>query len=290
MELQRLDLAADGSMRAHIVDGDGRARVEPLAADPAAQPLWGRSVDFVARRLSDGDFAAESALITQVARAAVAAVRKRDHDQHGVPLPSQNEGSPSEVRFWQSLYEQRGDGWDLARATPPLATYFARHSPSGKRTLVVGCGRGHEARLLAQAGALVTAVDFAPAAIAEARRLAEREQLRVTFLERDLFLLSNEPQLLQGFELVVEHCCFCAIDPARREEYVRVMAALMAPGAQLVGLFYCHGRAGGPPFSVGEDELPRLFAPAFALESLTTPADSSATRQGDERLAVFSRR
>jgi SAM-dependent methyltransferase len=290
MDLARLDIAADGAMRAHVIDGNGSARVEELPPDAAARALWGRNIDFAARRLSDGDYEAELPLLTMVARAALQAVRKRDSVERGVPLPSENRGSPSEVSFWQSLYERRGDGWDVARPAPPLARWFAAHPPTGERALVVGCGRGHEARMLAAAGALVTAIDFAPSAIVEARALAEREGAAITFLERDLFALASEASLRRGFDLVVEHCCFCAIDPARRDEYADVMAELLPPGGALVGLFYCHGRAGGPPFSVAEAELERHFARAFSLVSLTTPADSIATRQGDERLAVFQRR
>jgi SAM-dependent methyltransferase len=290
MDLLRLELAADGAMRAHVIDGNGAARVETLPPDETARALWGRVIDFAARRLSEGDYEAELVRLTAVARAAMQAVRKRDHVERGVPLPSENAGSPSQISFWQSLYERRGDGWDMARAAPPLLRWFGTHSPAGRRALVVGCGRGHEARMLAARGAIVTAIDFAPSAIVEAGALAEREGLAITFLERDLFRLADEEAMRGGFDLVVEHCCFCAIDPARRDEYVAVVAELMPARGQLVGLFYCHGRAGGPPFSVGEAELERHFARAFTLESLTTPTDSVATRQGDERLAVFSRR
>jgi SAM-dependent methyltransferase len=290
MDLLRLDIAADGAMRAHVRDGNGGVRIEGLPPDEQARAFAGRSVDFVARRLEHGDFEAEVARLGTLARAALQAVRQRDSVERGVPMAAQNEGSPSEMRFWQTLYEKSGDGWDLGRPAPPLESWFATHAPAGKRTLVLGCGRGHEARMLARAGARVTAVDFAPSAIAEARPLAEREGLAIEWLERDLFTLASDDELRRGFDLVVEHCCFCAIDPARRGEYVRVVAELVPSGGELVGLFYSHGRAGGPPFSVGEGELRDAFAAAFDLVELATPRDSIATRFADERIAIFRRR
>jgi methyl halide transferase len=290
MDLRRLEIAGDGTMRVHVVDGDGSARIEPLPADDLARPLWGRNIDFAARTLDGGDYDASLPLLTKVARAALSAVRQRDKVERGVPLPSDDRGDPSTLGFWQSLYEQRADGWDLARPSPPLARWFATHSPAGKRALVVGCGRGHEARMLAALGARVTGVDFAPAAIVEARALAARDGTAIDFFERDLFTLAGEERFVRAFDLVVEHCCFCAIDPARRGEYAAVMAQLVPSGGELVGLFYSHGRPGGPPFSVGEAELQRYFDADFELVSLATPPDSIATRQGDERLAHFRRR
>ena len=290
MDLRRLQIAGDGTMRAHVVDGDGAARVEPLPPDDNARPLWGREVDFASRTLDGGDYEAALPLLTAVARAALSAVRQRDKIMRGVPLASDDHGSPDDVAFWQSLYEKRGDGWDLARPSPPLARWFATHSPAGKRALVVGCGRGHEARLLASRGAVVTAVDFAPAAIADARALAAGDGTSIEFVERDLFALAGEPRFVRAFDLVVEHCCFCAIAPARRDDYVAVVAQLIPSGGELVGLFYSHGRPGGPPFSVAEEALRGHFARDFELVSLTTPPDSVATRQGDERLAHFRRR
>ena len=83
--------------------------------------------------------------------------------------------SPSDPQFWREAGRSRRKGWEIGQAAPPLARWFAAHPPVGKRTLVVGCGRGHEARMLAAAGAEVVAVDFAPEAIAEARLLAARQ-------------------------------------------------------------------------------------------------------------------
>ncbi|HEX9105131.1 MAG TPA: methyltransferase domain-containing protein, partial [Polyangia bacterium] len=94
--------------------------------------------------------------------------------------------SPSDPQFWRDKYAQAKQGWELGRPAPPLERWFAAHPPTGKRALVVGCGRGHEARMLARAGAHVVAVDFAPEALAEAQALAEREAVAVDFRLRDL--------------------------------------------------------------------------------------------------------
>jgi SAM-dependent methyltransferase len=195
--------------------------------------------------------------------------------------------SPSDARYWESHWERPTQGWEIGRAAPPLERWFDAHSPRGRRALVVGCGRGHEARMLAARGADVVAVDFAPTALAEARALAAAEKLPIDFRQRDLFALAKDPD---RYDLVVEHCCFCAIDPVRRPEYVDVVADVLADGGELVGLYWNHNKPGGPPFTVDNTELQRLFAARFVLKGMSVPDDSIERRRGQEILAQLYRR
>ena len=195
--------------------------------------------------------------------------------------------SPSDPQFWRDAYARPTQGWEIGRAAPPLERWFAQQPPAGKRALVVGCGRGHEARLLAAAGAEVVAIDFAPEAIADARARAAQDRLQVDFRVRDLFALRDD---VERYQLVVEHCCFCAIDPARRGEYVDLVADVLVEGGELVALFRTQCTPGGPPFAVAADEMQRLFARRFVLTHTSVPDDSVAGRRGGELLAHMTRR
>ena len=199
------------------------------------------------------------------------------------------EPGPSSHAFWEQKYQHGEDGWDLGEATPVLRRWTAEHASlvDGRRVLVIGCGRGHDARMLARAGAQVTAVDFAVDAVVAARELAAKEGVAMEVLQADLFELPSRPE---RYELCVEHTCFCAIDPERRAEYVSTIHALLSDGGRLVGLFYAHGRPGGPPFSTDDAELERLFSPRFVVEHRETPPDSIERRQGAERLWLLRRR
>ena len=54
-----------------------------------------------------------------------------------------------------------------------------------------------------------------------------------------------------AFDGVWEYTCFCAIDPARRDAYVRTIAAILKPGGWLLACFFPMRRvAAGPPFPV----------------------------------------
>ena len=196
--------------------------------------------------------------------------------------------SPSDPRFWREHWAQPKQGWEIGRAAPPLARWFAAHPPTGKRALVVGCGRGHEARMLAAAGADVVAIDFAPEAVAEARLLAAKEGVGVDFRVRDLFAPGAERE---KFDLVLEHCCFCAIDPARRGEYVERVADALVDGGAYVGLLRTRcNKPEGPPFSVSPEEVERLFGPHFVIEETRVPDDSIEARRGNELFVRMTRR
>ncbi len=77
--------------------------------------------------------------------------------------------------------------------------------------------------------------------------------------------------------------CFCAIDPARRPEYVELVRAILKPGGWLLACFFPVGEGtGGPPFSATRDEVRRLFTPAFACVESYVPTTSAPGRQGRE--------
>src|SRR5262249_45810568 len=146
---------------------------------------------------------------------------------------------------------------------------------------VPGCGRGHDARLLARTGYRVRAFDFADAPIREARALAERAGADVTFEQRDVFGLAADYR--DAFDGLWEYTCFCAIDPARRAEYVELVRTLLKPGGWLLACFFPIGeRPGGPPFATTEAEVRRLFEPAFTFEEAYIPRTSADGRQGRE--------
>lgn len=192
----------------------------------------------------------------------------------------------SDPAYWEAIYRSDSVGWELGAAAPPLARAFATLGAPG-RAVVVGCGRGHEARALAALGHDVVGIDFATEAVSEAREIAEKEGSRARFEQRDLFTLPGEHA---PFALWVEHTCFCAIDPARRGEYVGTAASSLSKGGTLLGLFYVHDRPGGPPHTTTREEVERLFAPSFEIVSLEVPPDSIPRRAGHELLATMKRR
>ncbi len=205
MELRSLHLDS-GKLKAHVrashpdrtVDGELSAEAtqrilaggEPLVAYLRAagrlpsggwfDELWlDADEKTVTVRLGDStetlDYQAVQPLVRELARAARREAVARKPDPPGLT---------PEAR-WEYLYHHGGDGWEMGKATPPLVRYFTAHPPRGaERSLVVGCGRGHEALLLARLGtpqSEVVGIDSAPAAVAIATRQAAALGLSVRF-------------------------------------------------------------------------------------------------------------
>ena len=156
------------------------------------------------------------------------------------------------------------------------------------RIAVPGCGRGHDCRLLASRGYRVWGFDFAEAAVTEARRLASREGVSVAVERRDVFTLDKD---YRGFfDGVWEYTCFCAIDPARREEYVQIIHAILRPGGRLLACFYpLREGTDGPPFPVSRPEIERVLASKFRILQSGPPGRSVERRQGLEWLVLAER-
>jgi SAM-dependent methyltransferase len=154
---------------------------------------------------------------------------------------------------------------------------------------VPGAGRGHDARLLARHGYVVTGFDFAEAAVIEARRLTARESMPVTFEQRDVFGLGSD--FPQAFDAAWEYTCFCAIDPDRRAEYAQVLYDILKPGGVLLACFYpLKDGTDGPPFPVSQAGIEAVFSPHFEILEAGAPAASPERRRGLEWLVTARRR
>ena len=194
----------------------------------------------------------------------------------------------SDPSFWEERYRAGQSGWDIGRPAPPFENLLrAPDRPTPGRLAALGCGRGHDALLFARHGFSVTGFDFAPSAVQDARSAAARSGIAAEFVQADLFTL---PTTYAGrFDYVLEHTCFCAIDPARRGEYVDVVRRLLRPGGELIALFFTHGQPGGPPFTTDVDEIRRLFGSVFTIERLEPARDSIESRRGREVLGRLRR-
>ncbi|MBI1848457.1 MAG: methyltransferase domain-containing protein [Candidatus Rokubacteria bacterium] len=191
----------------------------------------------------------------------------------------------SSPEFWNTLYAHHGDGWELGQPTPALVDFVESTPPPRGRVAVPGCGRAHDVRYLARRGYDAVGFDFSDAAVVEARALARAEGSTAPIEQRDIFTLARDHA--NAFEGLWEYTCFCAIDPARRAEYVRVVDAILKPGGWLLACFYpVRAYGAGPPFPVRREEVARLFTPPFRIERAFVPLRSVSRRQGQEWMVL----
>ena len=197
---------------------------------------------------------------------------------------------------WETRYRVGDTPWDKGAPAPPLLAWLENpaHRFDG-RVLVPGCGLGHDVRAIAATGQAVEVcgLDVSPAALAVARRVPAAGN--ETYVEADLF---NLPAEFRGrFDWVFEHTCFCAIDPARRADYVRAVEEVLRPAGRVFAIFYLQPwnqgepppPGGGPPFGVEARDLDELFAEAFDLVEEWTPTRAYAGREGRELVRLLRR-
>lgn len=191
--------------------------------------------------------------------------------------------------FWEKLYQNDEDHWDLGQPTPVFARLAAaRRFPPGDM-IVLGAGQGHDARLFARHGFQVTAVDFACKAVEQMRALAD-PFAPLQILYADIFSL---PQNWQScFDYVLEYVTFCAILPQHRREYAAVVNRLLRPGGMFIDLAFPIGkRPGGPPYVVQPDAVIALFQMlGFQLQHREFPVESVPMRKGYEELLILQKK
>jgi methyl halide transferase len=187
---------------------------------------------------------------------------------------------------WEKRYQKGQDRWDLGCPAPPLINLLASaQAPKAGRIAVLGCGSGQDAMLFSTAGFDVVGFDFAPSAIERACATAKARELDAQFLQRNIFELKAE--FLHGFDYVLEHTCFCTIDPILRSQYVQVVKDLLRPNGQLIALFYTNRWSDEPPFGIKPEAILALFTLHFDILLFKAAKDSIARRKGEEHLAIF---
>ncbi|MFM7464007.1 MAG: class I SAM-dependent methyltransferase, partial [Cyanobium sp.] len=159
------------------------------------------------------------------------------------------------------------------------------------RVLVPGCGRGHEAALLAALGFNAIGLDVSGEGLAEAKRIHGAGGPYLRWLQADLLDRKALAQAGLGEASlggVVEHTCFCAIAPEQRPAYLAQMHHLLEPGGWLLGLFWCHSRPGGPPYGSDPLALAMQIREAGFSERIWEPARGSVDGREGEWLGLWT--
>src|SRR5215467_7800650 len=153
--------------------------------------------------------------------------------------------------------------WDTGMPQPDLEQLVRRRAPG--RALDLGCGSGADAVYLAGHGWQAVGIDFAPEAIAAAKKKAEDAGVDATFVLGDASRLADA-DVWGPFDLLVDIGCYHTIPVSRRDAYVAGAAGAARPGAD----FYLAGIADPPRLwrllgarGIGAEEIKSRFGPYF---------------------------
>jgi len=191
---------------------------------------------------------------------------------------------------WSQRYQSGDTPWDLGGPHPELSARIAAGLvPSGdgqRRALVPGCGRGHDALALAEAGWLVTAIDVVDPTGGELGAALARKggEYRVEDA------LAHVPR--RAYDLMFEHTFFCAIDPSLRARWGELAARALGPHGRLCALLFPVGKPasdGGPPFGVTLPQLLEVLPGTFQVVVDEPVKHGIARRSFPERWAELER-
>ena len=178
-------------------------------------------------------------------------------------------------------------GWDLERTTP-VFEHWIQSKSDPLSICILGAGNGWDALHFSKLGHIVTAVDFAEGAVTNMNDSARKLNLAINIMHLDIFDLSQ--QFHQEFDVVLEYTCFCAIDPARRKDYIKMVSHILKPEGELVGLLFPidkDPKDDGPPFGVDLNTTILLFSRYMRLIKKEFPQLSIDLRKGREIFVIF---
>jgi SAM-dependent methyltransferase len=168
--------------------------------------------------------------------------------------------------WFEALYAQaNGDvariPWADLKPNPNLVSWLEKKPRDWKKALVIGCGLGDDAELLAKSGCQVTAFDISNTAIEWCRRRFPKSP--VNYQATDL--LHPPLKWTRGFDFVFECYTLQVLRPTMRRFAAARLADFVAPGGTL--LIICRGRAdtepeGNMPWPLTRMELQQLMSKA----------------------------
>jgi len=155
--------------------------------------------------------------------------------------------------------------WDTGVPQPELHQLMRDRAPG--RALDLGCGTGADVVYLASHGWETVGIDFAPEAVAAAKKKAADAGVTAAFVLGDASRLADAG--VRGpFDLLLDIGCYHTIPASRRDAYVAGAAGAARPGAD----FYLAGIADPPRLwrllgahGIGADEIRSRFGPYFSV-------------------------
>lgn len=185
--------------------------------------------------------------------------------------------------FWDARYVSGETPW-VIHQIPAALDEFLREARPGA-VLIPGCGNNYEViRAFDAAGFLVTAIDFSPVAVEQAK--AELGSLGERLFHADFF---QHDFGSARFDLVYERTFLCALSPSRWNGYAARVANLLRPAGLLAGIFFYGEEPDPPPYPLSVKRAGEIFGKDFRLRKSEPVTDSPPIFVGQEKWQEWQR-
>jgi SAM-dependent methyltransferase len=160
-----------------------------------------------------------------------------DPDEHSRKLAAESLAGDDPTGWFERLYTDAASGvtevpWDRGGPHPLLQEWVEAASPrgSGQRALIVGCGLGEDAELVAHLGFETVAFDVSSTGVEAAK--ARFPGSPVSYVVANLLALPEE--WAGAFDFVVESLTVQALPLGCRAAAIAAVASTVAPGGRLL--------------------------------------------------------
>ena len=196
--------------------------------------------------------------------------------------------------FWHDRWREGRIGFHEAGGNARLARHFpALHAAAGARIFVPLCGKTRDIGWLLGQGHWVVAVELSRTAVEQLfdELGVEPETSRVGALDLfsapgldifvgDAFDLSAEA--IGPVDAIYDRAALVALPEDMRTRYAALLQDITGTAPQLlVCLEYDQSRRDGPPFSITEDEVSRLYSGHYEMTLLERGAAQGAVPMDD---------
>lgn len=170
-------------------------------------------------------------------------------------------------KFMEGVYRKAKQPSDLlwhSEEPSPFLVEAINNRKSPGKALDLGCGAGVFSVYMAKAGYEVTGIDFIPEALAMAKDLATKENVKVRWLQADLL----DWQTSEKFDIILDSGCLHTI--SEKYKFKQRLIEWLAPdGDFILGHFgrrsFFDWRPMGP-IRRSKETLSELFAPELTLK------------------------
>jgi thiopurine S-methyltransferase len=184
--------------------------------------------------------------------------------------------------FWHERWQNKQIGFHQSEINLYLQEFWpALDSADGGRVFVPLCGKSRDMLWLRAQGCEIVGIELSPSAVqaffdengmpvktSSNDRFSVFESDGIRIYCGDFFDLA--PDDLAGVTAVYDRASLIALPPEMRVAYADHMEGLLSPGTKtlLIAFEYPQHEMAGPPFSVGEGEVRKLYGGHCAIEVL----------------------
>lgn len=184
-----------------------------------------------------------------------------------------------DAKFWINAWEEGRTNFHRSQFNEKLLQFFPLLNPKkGERVLVPLCGKTKDLIWLLQSGLTVHGVELYSRPVEEffpenhlAPVMKNQDGNFTNYSFQNLTISCGDFFKVQGsdvYDLVYDRASLVALPLEMRKEYAKVITRVLKPKGKylLIVYEYDQSKMEGPPFSVSEDEVHKLYDHHFSIK------------------------